>query len=159
MWFRQGMAAGLASQVVRFGYNPGGVMHHVRFRADAAHPYGVFIRDGLLEVPIQYIERIDYEGTVHDITVEGEHEFITTSGVLHNCNFCGFEKSAECPNPAAEWRALQAGLDPEAAFVAAGGDPVAVPVKNPRALPVVSSVSTCPAPSPPSSPDHPWGHG
>ncbi len=44
-----------------------------------------WIEDGMLFTPITSVEKIDYDGLVYNLEVEGAHSYLTPSLALHNC--------------------------------------------------------------------------
>jgi hypothetical protein len=88
---RQGRLASLVHGINRGGGYGGSDCYHVRYRPDAAASFGKLIKPGLIEVPVQYVREIDeYDRVVVDISVDGKPEFVTSSGIVHNCGYCPY---------------------------------------------------------------------
>jgi hypothetical protein len=93
LWFRRQLGAAINVRQQKGGFSKSGsTCYTVVHRAGAKATYGKFIAPGIVEVPIQSIEEAvwDTDALVYDITVDGEHEFMTAAGLVHNCKSCSF---------------------------------------------------------------------
>jgi len=58
--------------------------YYVRMALGKLHPR-VFIKDEFLHFPIRKIENQPYSGVVYNLEVEGTNDYLTESGIVHNC--------------------------------------------------------------------------
>ena len=88
---RLGKIASVITQLVdRFGES---VVYRVYYyEGDPTH--SLIERDSFW-APIQYIKRERYRGPVYNLEVERWENYVTMSGVVHNCQYCSF--SVLCP--------------------------------------------------------------
>ncbi len=61
--------------------------YHVSWRLDPQRTGRYSFEEGgrLLTTAIQSVEPIHYHGRVYNLEVEGDHSYVTTGGVVHNC--------------------------------------------------------------------------
>jgi len=63
--------------------------YHIRWFPEAKHNYG-FIKNNKLFARLAGIET-GIISNVWDISVNGQHEFLTQGGIVHNCRYCNYE--------------------------------------------------------------------
>ena len=71
------------------GYNKLAAMVGATPRPQPSRPGAPRIRDGYLYAPVRRNDVVAYEGTVHNLEVEGVHSYVTTTSTLHNCGDFG----------------------------------------------------------------------
>lgn len=98
IYLRNSTIAGITrNKPSKNGFEGSRESYHVNyFKSD--YNYG-FIEDGFLKVPIHSIIEVEKE-EVFDISVENNHNFLTSAGIVHNCTYCAY--SATC------WAGLRA---------------------------------------------------
>lgn len=82
----------------QYKFNPGAKVYFVRWYNSSRHLGKIVAIDGkkYVEAPIQYINEITHNDVVWDISVAVDHNFVTESGIVHNCQYCGRKfKSAD----------------------------------------------------------------
>lgn len=70
-------------------FGSGGLAYNVGYRK-TDHPVGRLISNAIMEVPIQYVEQVDWDNSqlFYDLEIEDDHEFVTIGGIVHNCDWC-----------------------------------------------------------------------